>query len=189
MKILALNSNYIPIRITSRFSAIGKFYTGMVEFIYIKDGKWQGYNWDEWWDMSRQDIWPEGTDFIESTTQRVALPAVMRYLQYEKIPKVTLRLTRKAIYERDQYKCYLCGKEFGEKKLSIDHIVPASRGGRNSWENLITCCKQCNFNKGDKTLTELKLKPKFNAYKPNLSNIAKLKASIGTMRPEWELFI
>jgi len=163
-------------------------FTGMAEAIYIKNDVWECISWDKWLEMSTKDIWPEDQQFIQAISQRIAIPVVIKYVAYSKIPKVTMRLTRKAIYERDRYTCYLCGKEFNEKKLSIDHIKPSSKGGGNTWENCITACKVCNYNKGDKTLSELGIKPKFQAYRPNLSNIAKLKNSIGNIREEWKLF-
>ena len=190
MKILCLNSNYVPIRLTSKFNAITKMFTGMAEAIYVKDGETRCIPWNKWLEMSTNShYWPSDQQYIQSVTQPIALPAIIKFTEYSKIPKVTLRLTRKALYERDGYRCYLCGKEFNERKLSIDHIKPLSKGGGNSWENCITCCRICNFNKGDKTLAEFGIKPKFAAYRPNLSNIAKLKASISVMRPEWEMYL
>jgi len=188
MKILAMNSNYIPIRIISKYTAICKFYNNMVEFIYIKGNNWEAKNWEQWLELSSKNIWPEDTDFINSVNFRIAVPKVIRFLNYSKIPKVTFRLSRKSIYERDNFTCYICGKKFGESKLSIDHMRPVSRGGGNSWENMITCCVKCNWDKGDKTLDELRLKPKFMPYKPQMSNMQKLKASVTTYQPEWKLF-
>ena len=188
MRVLTINKSYIPIRLTSKFSAIGKFYSGLVEGMYIRGETWEPKSWEEWEQMSIQDIWPEDQEFVNSTRQRYAVPKVIRTLYYDKIPKHSIRLTRKALYDRDGYRCYICGKEFSERKLSIDHIIPLSRGGGNSWENMITCCTACNFKKGDKLLSELGLKPHFQAFKPNISNIQKLKADIGQYDPSWSLF-
>jgi len=188
MKVLAINKSYIPIRICSKFATIGKMYTGAVESFFIKDGSYRPLNWADWLELSKQDVWPEGTDFINSVTQRVALPKVIRYLNYDKVPRVSLKLTRKGIYERDNHTCYICGENYGEGKLSVDHVKPLSKGGQSTWENLVTCCKKCNGLKGDKTLEELKWKPKFLPYRPARSNIQKLKASVTTYYPEWKLF-
>ena len=188
-KILCLNKNYIPIRVTSIYNAIGKLYCGLAEAIIVKDGTFTSYSFDEWLEKSLEDTWPEDQKFIQAVKQRIAHPSVIRYINYEKIPKVTLKLNRISIYSRDDYTCYICGKTFGESKLSIDHIVPLSRNGKNSWENMISCCKPCNWMKGDKLLSELNIKPKFTAYKPNVSNISRLKAKIGEHYPsEWSFF-
>ena len=188
MKVLALNSNFIPIRLCSKFATIGKFYTGAVVGMLITGDKWREVKWDEWLELSKKDIWPKEQEFIQAVTQRIAIPEVIRYLNYGKIPKVSFRLSRQSIYNRDDYTCYLCGEQYSEGKLSIDHIVPLSRGGRNSWENMATCCKRCNWDKGDKTLAELKIRPKYMPQKPVLSNAAKLRASVTTYNPNWKLF-
>jgi len=189
MKILALNKSFIPIRLSTVYSVIGKFYCNAVEGFFIEGDSFIPKSWDEWLELSKKDIWPENTQFINSVTQRVAIPKVIRYLNYDKIPKVTLRLSRKSLYERDNYICYICGKKFSESKLSIDHVIPASRGGRSTWENMSTCCKQCNWNKGDKLLSELNIRPKGKMpFKPVLSNAQKLRASVTNYQKEWKLF-
>jgi len=187
-KILALNKSYIPIRLISYQSAIGKLYCEQCEFIYIKDNNWEGLNWNQWLEASEKREWDSSTSFIHTIKQRFAIPKVIRYTKYDKIPKVTFRLSRQAIYNRDNWTCYICGEEFSEGKLSIDHVVPTSRGGKNSWENMITCCKNCNYKKGDKLLSELGIKPKFLPHKPTISNIQKLKNSVSIVYPEWKLF-
>jgi 5-methylcytosine-specific restriction endonuclease McrA len=189
-KVLVLNRSYIPIRFASIYSAIGKFYCGNAEAIIVKDGNYVSADFDTWLEMSLKDDWPSNQKFIHSTTQRVAIPKVIRCLNYDKIPKTTLRLTRKAVYARDNYTCYICGKEFGDNSLTLDHVTPKSRGGDNSWTNLVTCCKPCNEKKDDKLLQELHWKPKYLPFKPNISNMARLKASLTdeSYCKEWEQF-
>jgi 5-methylcytosine-specific restriction endonuclease McrA len=188
MKILSLNASYIPIRLSSVYSTISRFYCGAVEAIYIKGDNWSLKTWDEWWELSRKDVWPEGTQFINSTTQRVAIPKVVKCTKYDKIPKVSFRLSRKAIYERDKFICYICGKKFSEGKLSIDHVIPLSKKGKNDWTNMATCCKECNSMKGDKLLSELGIKAKYLPVKPTMSNIQKLKSQITQYDKDWKLF-
>jgi 5-methylcytosine-specific restriction endonuclease McrA len=189
MSVLAINKHYIPIRTTSAYSAIGKMYCGLADALFFEGSNYRALSFDEWLDKSMYDVWPADQKFIQAVRQPIAIPRVIIYTKYDKIPKPTLKLTRKAIYERDNYTCYICGKEFGESKLTLDHIIPMSRGGKNSWENLITCCQKCNWEKGDKLLSELKIKPHFVAYKPSTSNIQRLKAGLTMLYPEWSLFI
>jgi 5-methylcytosine-specific restriction endonuclease McrA len=188
-RVLALNRDFIPIRTTSPMNCISKMYTNMAEAIFIQGENWEGKTWDEWVALSAKDIWPKDTIFFHSPTLRVAIPRIIRYTLYSKIPKPSIRLSRKAIYERDNHTCYICGKKFSEGKLSIDHVIPFALGGKNSWENMATCCYKCNQDKGHKTLAELGIRPKFMPFKPNISNMQKLKSSISTVYPEWKLFI
>jgi 5-methylcytosine-specific restriction endonuclease McrA len=189
-KTLMLNKNYVPIRLSTAYSVIGKFYCGHVEAIQVKDNNYVSIDFDKWLEMSLQDIWPSDQKFVNSSKQRIAVPRIVRCLTYDKIPKTTLRLTRKAIYERDNYTCYGCGEVFSVTNLTLDHIIPKSRGGDNSWLNLVTCCKKCNDKKEDKLLQELHWKPKFLPYKPNISNMSKLKSTIteNNYFDEWKFF-
>jgi 5-methylcytosine-specific restriction endonuclease McrA len=185
---LVLNRNYIPIRLSSRYSAIGKIYCGVAEPLYFSEGSFEIMTWDSWFKMSALDVWPEDQEFIMSTTQRVAIPRVIKCVKYDKIPRVNMRLSRRAIYSRDDHTCYICGEQFSENKLSIDHVIPTSRGGTNTWENMATCCNSCNAKKDDHLLRELGIKPKFMPSKPTMSNISKLKSGMTRHYDEWSQF-
>jgi 5-methylcytosine-specific restriction endonuclease McrA len=94
----------------------------------------------------------------------IMLPCVIRLRNYKKIPIRISVLTRPNIYARDRYLCQYCGAKEGSTKiingrpvkvvLTLDHILPESRGGPWTWDNLASCCKQCNLRKGDRTPEE-----------------------------------
>jgi 5-methylcytosine-specific restriction endonuclease McrA len=104
----------------------------------------------------------EGISVVEETadavihTGRVTLtvPAVIRLLEYRRIPRRTRTLSRKGILARDRHTCQYCLEPSLPSKLTLDHIVPRSRGGANSWENLVACCFACNNRKSDRTPDE-----------------------------------
>jgi 5-methylcytosine-specific restriction endonuclease McrA len=82
---------------------------------------------------------------------------VIRLLDYIRLPYKKLmenRPTKNLIMKRDGYKCLYCG---ATENLTLDHIMPQSRGGENSWENLVTCCGSCNVKKGNRTPEEAKM--------------------------------
>jgi 5-methylcytosine-specific restriction endonuclease McrA len=188
MRTLALNKSFIPIRVINKFEAICKVYMDNATAITFENDNYIELNFTEWAERSKKNVWPEDQEFVNSPTMRIAVPRTIRYSHYDKIPKTTLRLSRKAIYNRDNHICYICGEEFNDKHLSIDHIIPISRGGKNTWENLITCCVKCNWKKGDKFLHELGWKPLFTAHKPAVSNIQRLKLEFGRDFEEWKFF-
>jgi 5-methylcytosine-specific restriction endonuclease McrA len=70
------------------------------------------------------------------------------------MPDHHVRLNRRNLYARDGNKCQYCGRRFPTSELSIDHVVPQSRGGENSWANLVCACVRCNARKGNKTPPE-----------------------------------
>src|ERR1700716_4557371 len=79
------------------------------------------------------------------------VPSVIRWLAYRHIPQQSRALSRKNILLRDRNTCQFCGRIFPSSELTLDHVVPRSRGGRSSWENLVACCYRCNNSKGDRT--------------------------------------
>lgn len=82
------------------------------------------------------------------------VPSVIRLLEYRRIPRRTRTLSRKSILARDHSTCQYCLDPQPTTKLTLDHIIPRSRGGQNVWENLVACCFACNNKKGDRTPTE-----------------------------------
>lgn len=79
------------------------------------------------------------------------LPSVVRLQQYRRIPQRVQMLSRKNIYVRDSYTCQYCGRVFTARELTLDHVLPRSKGGASNWENLVAACQACNRTKNDRT--------------------------------------
>src|SRR5262247_2826980 len=88
---------------------------------------------------------------VHSAANTHKVPSVIRLLAYRHIPQQSRALSRKNILLRDRNTCQFCGRVFPSSELTLDHVVPRSRGGRSCWENLVACCYQCNNSKGDRT--------------------------------------
>ncbi len=95
---------------------------------------------------------------IVSTRMRLPLPSVIRLLEYRRIPRQTRSLSRKNILLRDRYTCQYCARTSSAGELTLDHVVPRSRGGGSTWENLVACCIECNNKKGNRTPDEAGMK-------------------------------
>lgn len=130
--------------------------------------------------------WKRAVILLFKDKAKVVNKRIIRLVNYVRIPfKVGLQTypKRRMIYKRDNYTCQYCGSI---KDLTIDHIVPKSRGGLNTWDNLVTCCRKCNLKKGNNLLSDtnmtLKVKPKapFNNVHLDLSNSGVL---------EWEDYL
>jgi 5-methylcytosine-specific restriction endonuclease McrA len=100
---------------------------------------------------------------IESTVGTYKRPLVIRLIRYVYLPFKKVPLTRQNVFRRDGHKCGYCEST---KDLTLDHIHPKSKGGSNSWKNLVTCCKKCNNRKDDKTVVEAGMKLLISAYQP-----------------------
>ena len=91
---------------------------------------------------------------IKSVSDSFKLPAVIVLNRYVKFQFKAVAAHRREIITRDNNTCQYCGKEFPSNKLTLDHLIPKSKGGKNTWENLVTACKKCNQKKGNRTPEE-----------------------------------
>src|SRR5450432_3950531 len=86
---------------------------------------------------------------VHSSRRTLRVPSVIRLLEYRRIPHQTRALSRKNIMMRDRYTCQYCHRTMPSGELTLDHVIPRSRGGASSWENLVACCHGCNRRKGN----------------------------------------
>lgn len=93
-------------------------------------------------------------------------PEVIRLLDYNEIPDLEIRLTRRNLLLRDNFTCQYCGKKVSSSTFTIDHVLPKSRGGGGSWENFVVACFKCNVTKRDRTPEEAKLTLRTKPSKP-----------------------
>ena len=102
------------------------------------------------------------------------VPAVMRLIKLIRtIYRSSVTFTKRNVLIRDQFKCAYCGAR--REKLSIDHIIPKSRGGKMTFENCVAACKPCNLKKGGRTPSEAKMYLKVRPYQPTISEFLRLK--------------
>lgn len=130
---LLLTAGYEPIRIVSWQRAFTLVYQEKVEIL------------------------EEYSIFVRTVSQSFRIPAVIRlrrWVNHRRQPPV-IRFSRSNLYARDEYRCQYCYRRFSERELTLDHVVPVVRGGRKSWENIVTACIRCNQRKGHQTLDEI----------------------------------
>ena len=94
------------------------------------------------------------TGHVHSARAAIKVPSVIRLLEYRRIPHQTRALSRKNILMRDRYTCQYCMKTMSSGDLTLDHVMPRSRKGETTWENLVACCHPCNNRKGSRTPEE-----------------------------------
>jgi 5-methylcytosine-specific restriction endonuclease McrA len=90
---------------------------------------------------------------LRAASTTFSWPHVIRLVTYVRVPRaIQRRISRRALFARDGWRCVYCGSTGG--RLTLDHVVPRSRGGESSWENVVTACAPCNLRKGDRPLEE-----------------------------------
>lgn len=103
---------------------------------------------------------------IKSTTKAFDLPAVIVLKNVVKFRFTTIACNRQNIIWRDGNQCQYCANYFPDDKLTMDHVMPKSRGGKNTWQNLVAACKKCNQKKGSRTTDESGMHPLKNPVRP-----------------------
>ena len=114
----------------------------------------------------------------------IAIPSVIRLVYYVKVPYYgRANLSRRAVFARDSWACQYCGG----KAETMDHVVPRSRGGAHSWENVVAACRRCNSKKRDKLPVEASLKLRKKPGVPR--GPATVSLELGRVRTEWERYL
>jgi 5-methylcytosine-specific restriction endonuclease McrA len=126
---------------------------------------------------------------VRSAARSLKVPSVIRLIAYRHIPQQTRALSRKNILLRDRNTCQFCGHTFPAGELTLDHIMPRSRGGHSSWENLVACCYQCNNSKGDRTPEEAGLRLVRRPRPFTLHTSRQLMRLIGNKDEKWRKYL
>ena len=121
---------------------------------------------------------------IHSARSALALPSVILLSRYVRVPTARkIPVTRRGVLRRDSWRCAYCAKPAN----TIDHVQPKSKGGADTWENLVACCLKCNNAKGDKTLGEIGWTLGFQPKMP--TGAQWLVRGVDSTLPEWDTFL
>lgn len=127
---LVLNATYEPLSVVSARRAVVLVVNHKAELVHAGPQTWS------------------------SERTQIAVPTVIRLRRYVRVPfRRRIPLNRKAVFTRDRHRCQYCGA--GAENL--DHVVPRSRGGDHTWENVVAACRSCNTRKGDRTPDEARM--------------------------------
>lgn len=121
---------------------------------------------------------------IRTVNDEFIYPSVIRLRYYIRIPYTRIVLSRRNVMKRDAYTCQYCGIK---SDLTLDHIFPRSRGGGDSWENLVTACNTCNVKKGNRTPEEAKMTLKRKPYRP--VHITFFRDMLGGVQEDWKPYL
>jgi 5-methylcytosine-specific restriction endonuclease McrA len=113
-------------------------------------------------------------------------PVVIRLTAYVKVPRDTHRrkITRRAVFARDSWTCQYCGSR---SNLTVDHVIPRSKGGSADWENIVACCAPCNRRKGDRLPRQAKMVPARKPKAPNATIF--IHVATPTIPAAWEQYL
>ena len=161
-KVLILNQNYEPMSVINVKKAVVLLYLGKAELVESHDGK-----------------------RVHAVSMSMPFPSIVRLSVFVKVPFKKIILSRKNILRRDGHRCQFCGR--GDIPLTVDHVLPASRGGEETWENLVCACVDCNNVKGDRTPDEARMPLRRKPMRPN--HVTFIRYFVSTLDERWKPYL
>ena len=163
-QVLVLNQNYEPLNVCNVKRALVMVITGKAEILEM-DGL-----------------------VLHTIDHNFRAPSVIRLSTLIKRPRPQVKLTRREVFIRDGYTCQYCGVQ--TRDLTIDHVMPKSRNGAHTWENLVSACKTCNHRKGGKTVQEARMQLLREPFRPRAGAYYTIQRKLtNTLHEEWLKFI
>jgi 5-methylcytosine-specific restriction endonuclease McrA len=152
-RVLVLNRAYVAMRIISARRAFIFLAKSLAEVVHVDDGQFANYDFASWTELSqlRREFESEKHDWVRTVRCHIAVPRIIRLLGYDRLPRHEVKLNRRNLFARDRSQCQYCGGRFPTSDLSIDHVIPRSMGGGETWDNLVCACIRCNGRKGGRT--------------------------------------
>jgi 5-methylcytosine-specific restriction endonuclease McrA len=188
--VLLLNRLYMAIRVINARRALTLVYQNIAEVVSVEDGQFLSYDFNDWVEVSeaKSSFEPEEHDWIRTVRFQIAVPKIIRLLDFDRVPKASVKLNRRNLYARDHNRCQYCGKRFPTSELSLDHVIPRSQGGDNSWGNIVCACLRCNVRKGGRTPMQAGMKLIAKPRRPRRSPILTIKLS-DSKYASWKQFL
>lgn len=182
--VLVLNSGWSPIKVASVQDALGLVAKGSA--CIIDPETYEVHSLETWNDVSKAKAkFEDGV--IRSVRFSLMVPEVIRLTGYEGQGQRSVIFSRRNVFKRDKYTCQYCGMQPGMDELTIDHIVPRSKGGISSWTNCVLACIECNKQKADKALEKCGLKLRKTPRKPSWKALAQVSPDV--RRQSWDKFL
>jgi 5-methylcytosine-specific restriction endonuclease McrA len=142
---LVLNRSWVPIHLTTVRRALVMLFQHSA--VAVEPETYTTYDFEQWLRVERQP----GVQIVRTPSYFVPVPSVILLSKYDRLPGCNVPFSRRNLSRRDQHRCQYCGHRQSNDQLTIDHVVPRSRGGTTGWTNCVLACIPCNRKKGCRT--------------------------------------
>ncbi|HNZ47290.1 MAG TPA: HNH endonuclease [Candidatus Hydrogenedentes bacterium] len=153
--VLVLNKSWVAIQVTSARRALRLLVQGRACVVHPTD--YMLYDMPSWLELSMHADGIPPDRYVYTTAQRIRLPEVVVLNVFNGFHVQEVRLSRRNLFARDKDTCQYCGRTGNRSCMTIDHVIPKSRGGEDSWSNLVVACPACNLKKRDRTPDEARM--------------------------------
>ena len=177
---LVLNRNWQPVNITSVARSMSMVFAGVAKV--VDPVSYQLFDWDDWATFVPDSEEP----CIRAVDRKFRVPEVVSLVRFDRLPNSAVTFNRRNIFKRDRYTCQYCGTQPTTSELTIDHVLPRSRGGQSTWANCVLACLACNHRKADRLPDEANMRLRKVPVQPNWTP-AFSKHSL--RKESWQKFI
>lgn len=185
--ILVLNKSWTPIATTTLKRGFSLVFQDRARIVDAESYELHSFeSWLVGGSMPINQEPPQRERWLRTASLWILVPEVIVLQRFNGVPRRELTFSRRNIYRRDGFTCQYCGIRPGLKQLSIDHVLPLSRGGRTSWENCVVACVKCNTRKGDRTPEEARMPIAREPFRPSFNDGVGLGVRIPA---SWERFV
>jgi len=189
--VLVLNKMFMAVHVISVRRAFCLLCKELAEVVSLEGDRFTTYDFTSWRELStyrEQFFGDEDDDWVRTVNSEIRVPRVIRLFSYDKLPKQTVKFNRRNIFARDHSLCQYCGKKFPTAELSLDHVVPRSQGGLNTWENIVCACVSYNARTGGRTPKQAHMGLIRKPEKPKRSPVLNLKLTQKKYQ-SWQAFL
>ncbi|HUU68710.1 MAG TPA: HNH endonuclease [Planctomycetota bacterium] len=190
--VLVLNRNYMAVHVTTVKRAFCLLFKEAAEVIsFNDDNTMNAYDIRSWVELTalrRNFAQHEDGEYVHTVSLEIRVPKIIRLLFYDRLPRKQVKFNRRNIFARDGNRCQYCGRRRPTPELSLDHIIPRSRGGQATWANIICCCTECNVRKGGRTPKEAGMRLIRHPYKPRRSPLIRVRIQSDKYK-SWRHFV
>jgi len=160
--VLVLNRLFMAVHVVTARRAFTLLCKERAEVVSVdEEDKYNFYDLKSWIEVSQLKATYEDAhqhDWVHTVSLQIRVPKVIRLLFYDRFPQRVAKFNRRNIFARDENRCQYCGYKFPTSELSLEHVIPRSRGGESTWQNIVCACTECNKRKGGRTPQEAHMK-------------------------------
>ena len=178
--VLVLNRSWLAVHVCDVRRALTLVVLGLARVV---TEEFETHDFQSWQELSRY----AESNYLHTPRFKLLITEIIVLTHYNAVPPRRVKFSRRNIFERDRYACQYCGRAPSRSELSIDHVVPRSRGGTTTWTNVLLACTECNARKRDLLQHEAGMRPRRRPQEPPWRPGAGFR--IATHRRSWQRFV
>ena len=191
--VLVLNRLWQPVHTCSVRRALKLLCLGHAQVVQTEgEAKYQTHDLSSWAEHSVNTVREVAHDvvheLIHSVKVAILAPKIIVLGAYDRLPRMEVKFTRQNVFLRDKFVCQYCRRKFSQKDLNLDHVHPRDKGGKTTWENIVTSCIRCNTKKANKLLHEANMRLLAEPKRPRWRPLFVMRTETRTHQ-SWQQFI